>query len=31
MEILVFKTSLSDVKRIHDLEPSLDVHPNTFK
>ena len=31
MEILVFKTSLSDVNRIHDIEPSLDVHPNIFK
>jgi len=31
MEILVFKTSLSDVSRIQDIEPSLDVHPNIFK
>lgn len=31
MEILVFKTSLSDINRIQDIEPSLDVHPNIFK
>jgi hypothetical protein len=31
MEILVFKTSLSDASRIQDIEPSLDVHPNIFK
>ena len=31
MEILVFKTSLSDVNRILDIERSLDVHPNIFK
>jgi hypothetical protein len=31
MEILVFKTNLSDIKRIHDIEPSLDVHPNVFQ
>jgi cell fate (sporulation/competence/biofilm development) regulator YmcA (YheA/YmcA/DUF963 family) len=31
MEILVFKTNLSDVKRIHDVEPSLDVHPDIYK
>jgi len=31
MQILVFKTSLSDIHRIHDIEPTLDVHPNIFK
>lgn len=31
MDILVFKTDLSDVHRIHDIEPSLDVHPDIFK
>jgi len=31
MEILVFKTNLTDVKRISDVEPSLDVHPDIFK
>jgi len=31
MEILVFKTSLSDFHRIQDVEPSLDVHPNIYK
>lgn len=27
MEILVFKTNLTDSKRISDVETSLDVHP----
>ena len=31
MEILVFKTNLTDVKRINDIESSLDVHPNIFQ
>ncbi len=31
MEILVFKTSLSTVHRIQDIEPSLDVHPNIYQ
>lgn len=31
MEILVFKTNLTDVDRIRDVESSLDVHPNIFK
>jgi len=31
MEILVFKTNLTDVKRISDIEPSLDIHPNVFQ
>jgi len=31
MEILVFKTNLTDPKRISDIESSLDVHPNIFK
>ena len=31
MEILVFKTNLTDVKRISDIESTLDVHPNIFK
>lgn len=28
MEILVFKTSVSNVHRIQDIEPSMEVHPN---
>jgi len=31
MEILVFKTNLTDAGRIRDIESSLDVHPNIFK
>ena len=31
MEILVFKTNLTDIKRIGDIETSLDVHPNIFQ
>ena len=31
MEILIFKTNLTDVKRIRDIEQSLDVHPNVFQ
>jgi len=31
MEILVFKTNLIDIKRISDVEPSLDIHPDIFK
>lgn len=31
MDILIFKTNLSDIKRISDIEPSLDVHPNVFQ
>ncbi|MCW3089103.1 MAG: hypothetical protein JWP81_172 [Ferruginibacter sp.] len=31
MEILVFKTNLTDTTRINDIESSLDVHPNIFK
>lgn len=31
MEILVFKTNLTDAKRITDVEPSLDVHPDIFQ
>lgn len=31
MDILIFKTNLIDAKRISDIEPSLDVHPNIFK
>ena len=31
MEILVFKTSLSNVHRIQDMEPSLDVHPDIYQ
>lgn len=27
MDILVFKTNLTDTKRISDIEPDLDVHP----
>ncbi len=28
MQILVFKTNLTDTKRISDVEVSLDIHPN---
>jgi len=28
IEILVFKTNLTDTKRISDIEPLLDVHPH---
>jgi hypothetical protein len=31
IEVLVFKTSLSDVKRISDVESSLDIHPGIYK
>jgi hypothetical protein len=31
MQILVFKTNLTDISRIRDIESSLDVHPNIFK
>ncbi len=31
MEILVFKTNLTDANRIGDIEPSLDVHPHILK
>ena len=31
MEILVFKTNLTDIKRISDIESSLDIHPNIFQ
>ena len=31
MEILVFKTNLTDTKRIGDIEASLDVHPDIFQ
>ncbi|MEO6547064.1 MAG: copper chaperone [Ferruginibacter sp.] len=31
MEILVFKTNLTNTHRISDIEPSLDVHPNIYK
>ena len=27
MDILVFKTNLTDTKRINDVEPDLDIHP----
>lgn len=27
MEILVFKTNLTNVNRVHDIEPILDIHP----
>ncbi|MBC7886836.1 MAG: hypothetical protein H7Z13_03040 [Ferruginibacter sp.] len=30
MEILIFKTNLTDAKRIGDIEPSLDIHPDIF-
>jgi hypothetical protein len=28
MEVLVFKTNLTDTKRISDIESSLDIHPH---
>lgn len=31
MEILVFKTNLTDARRISDIESSLDIHPKIFK
>jgi len=31
MEILVFKTNLTDVKRVSDIESTLDIHPNIYK
>jgi hypothetical protein len=31
IEILVFKTNLTDVKRITEVEPLLDVHPHIIQ
>ncbi|MEP7108100.1 MAG: hypothetical protein ABI760_08955 [Ferruginibacter sp.] len=31
MEILIFKTNLTDIKRINDVESSLDTHPDIFR
>jgi len=31
MEILVFKTNLTNKKRISDLEPVLNIHPHIIK
>ena len=31
MDILVFKTNLSDENRIRDIGSSLDVHPHIYK
>lgn len=31
MEILVFKTNLTDPRRINDVESTLDVHPHIVK
>ena len=31
MEILVFKTNLTDTNRINDIEATLDIHPNIIK
>jgi hypothetical protein len=31
IEILVFKTNLSDAKRIGEVESSLDIHPGIYK
>lgn len=31
MEILVFKTNLTDSNRISDIESRLDIHPHIFK
>jgi hypothetical protein len=31
MEVLVFKTNLTNPNRVHDVETSLDIHPNIFR
>ena len=31
MNILVFKTNLTDAKRISDIEPDMDVHPHIIE
>ena len=31
MEILVFKTNLTDTKRISDIESTLDIHPRIYQ
>ena len=31
MEILVFKTNLTDTKRISDIESVLDIHPHIYQ
>jgi cell fate (sporulation/competence/biofilm development) regulator YmcA (YheA/YmcA/DUF963 family) len=31
MEVLVFKTNLTDHKRINEVESSLNLHPNILK
>ncbi len=31
MEVLVFKTNLTNAKRIEDVEPLLDVHPHIIQ
>ena len=31
MQILVFKTNLTDIRRISDVESYLDVHPHIMK
>ena len=31
MQILVFKTNLTDAKRISDVESSLDIHPEIYQ
>ena len=31
MEILVFKTNLTDAKRISDIESDLDIHPHIIE
>lgn len=31
MDILVFKTNITDAKRIGDIESDLDVHPNIIE
>ena len=31
MQILVFKTNLTDQQRIHDIKPSLDIHPHIMQ
>jgi len=31
MQILVFKTNLTDTGRVHEIEPVLDVHPHIYQ
>jgi hypothetical protein len=31
MQVLVFKTGLTDVNRINDIKPDLDAHPDIYQ